>query len=148
LLEQCRKVWGGQGIDCSYAALVSAARAAAGGANASAILDPQWEGFMHPADMTAAIVEYCRRSGQPVPRTPGEFVHVILASLAESYAQAVAMLREKTGRPLRYLYMMGGMSRNQYLNELTAERAGVELVVGPAEAAAMGNVAVQVQAVE
>jgi len=146
LLEQCRRVWGERGVDCSYAALVSAARAAAGNREASAILDPQWDGFMHPADMTAAIAEYCRQSGQPVPQTPGQFVHVILASLAESYAQTVAMLREKTGRALKYLYMMGGMSRNRYLNELTAERAEVEVIVGPAEAAATGNVAVQVQA--
>ncbi len=43
--------------------------------------------------------------------------------------------------------MIGGMSRNEYLNELTARRADVDVIVGPAEATAMGNVAVQIEAV-
>ena len=42
--------------------------------------------------------------------------------------------------------MIGGMSRNEYLNELTEQRAGVRVIVGPAEATAMGNVAVQMAA--
>jgi rhamnulokinase len=134
-------------VECSYEALISAARAAAGTPGASAVLDPQWEGFMRPEDMTAAIEQYCGDSGQPAPTAPGEFAQVIFASLAESYAAAIAQLREKTARRLRNLYMIGGMARNEYLNQLTAERAGVEVLVGPAEATALGNVAVQVQAV-
>lgn len=148
LIEQCRKVWSAAGVDCSYETLVAGARAAAGEDNASAIIDPQWEGFTHPADMPAAIAGYCRDTGQPAPRTPGEFAHVIFASLAESYAQAIAELREKTGRPLRNLHMIGGMSQNKYLNELTARRADVLVSVGPAEATATGNVAVQMRAME
>ena len=148
LIEQCRNVWAGEGVDCSYEALISAAREAAGGARASAVLDTGWEGFMHPPDMPAAIAEHCRATDQPVPTTPGEFAQVIFVSLAESYARAIAELRAKTGRALRELYMIGGMSRNEYLNELTAERARVEVSVGPAEATAMGNIAVQVQAIE
>ena len=148
LIEQCRNVWAGEGVDCSYEALISSARASAGGAKASAVLDTGWEGFMHPPDMPAAIAEHCRATDQPVPATPGEFAQVIFVSLAESYARAIAELRAKTGRPLRKLYMIGGMSRNEYLNELTAERAGVEVSAGPAEATAMGNIAVQVQAIQ
>lgn len=148
LIEQCRKVWSAMGVDCSYEALVAAARAVAGEDNASAVIDPQWEGFTHPPEMPAAVADYCRDTGQPIAQTPGEFAQVIFASLAESYAQAIAELREKTNRPLRNLYMIGGMSRNKYLNELTARRAGVNVIVGPAEATATGNVAVQMQAEE
>ncbi|MDY7009547.1 MAG: FGGY family carbohydrate kinase [Planctomycetota bacterium] len=148
LIEQCRKVWSAEGVDCSYEALIAAARATADEDNASAIIDPQWEGFTHPSDMPAAVAEYCRDTDQPVPRTPGEFAQVIFVSLAESYAQAIAELREKTGKPLRNLYVIGGMSRNKYLNELTSGRADVLVSVGPAEAAATGNVAVQMQAME
>ena len=42
--------------------------------------------------------------------------------------------------------MMGGMARNAYLNDLTADRAGVNILVGPAEATGMGNVAIQMAA--
>jgi len=148
LIEQCRKAWAAAGVECSYESLIASARAAAGSERASAVLDPQWAGFMHPPDMPAAIVEYCRRTDQPAPRTPGEFAQVIFASLAAGYAEAIDELRAKTARPLSKLYMIGGMARNEYLNELTAQRAGVEVIVGPAEATAMGNVAVQMAAVE
>jgi len=148
LIEQCRKVWSRAGVDCAYEALIASARAAAGTKRASAIIDTQWEGFMHPANMPQAIADHCRRSRQPVPETPGEFARVIFASLAESYAKAIEELREKTHRPLRKLYLVGGMSQNAYLNELTGERAEVEVIVGPTEATAMGNVAVQKAAME
>ncbi len=147
LIEQCRLVWAEAGVECSYDSLIAAARSAAGTKSASAILDGAWEGFMHPTNMVEVIGEYCRQTSQPLPRQPGEFAQVIFASLAESYAEAIAELREKTGRELRSLYMIGGISRNDYLNELTARRAGVEVIVGPAEATAMGNLAVQIAAV-
>ncbi len=145
LIEQCRKVWSASGVDCSYESLIAAARAAAGEDNASAIIDPQWEGFTHPPEMQAAIAEYCRSTDQPSPQTPGQFAQVIFASLAESYAQTISELREKTHQPLRNLYIVGGMSRNKYLNELTGRRAGAGVIAGPAEATATGNVAVQMQ---
>ncbi len=146
LIEQCRKDWQHRGVDCSYEALIAAARAAAGTRNASAVVDPDWEGFYNPPSMPGAIADRCRRTSQPAPTTPGELAQVIFASLADSYARSIELLRGRTGRALRHLYMIGGMSRNDYLNELTAERAGVKVIVGPAEATAMGNVAVQMAA--
>ena len=148
LIEQCRKVWLEQGVDCGYESLIAAAREAAGTDRASAILDTGWEGFMRPADMPEAIAAHCRASDQPAPTSVGEFAQVIFASVVESYAKGIDELRTKTGRRLRNLFMMGGMSRNDYLNELTAERAGVKIIVGPAEATAMGNIAVQRQALK
>jgi len=146
LIEQCRKVWEARGVDCDYDALVDGARAAAGSERASAVVDPEAEDFYNPDDMTAAIADACRAGGRPAPEAPGEFAQVIFASLADSYARSIELLRERTRRPLGHLYMIGGMSRNAYLNDLTAERAGVRVIVGPAEATAMGNVAVQVAA--
>ena len=146
LIEQCRNVWRGRGVDCSYEALIASARQAAGTAKASAILATGWEGFMRPDDMTAAIAQYCADTGQPAPTTPGEFTQVIFASLADSYARGIEELRAATGRALENLYLIGGMSRNEYLNRLTADRAGVNVIVGPAEATAMGNVAAQIEA--
>ena len=52
----------------------------------------------------------------------------------------------RPARKLSNVFMIGGMARNAYLNDLTADRAGVNVIVGPAEATAMGNVAVQMAA--
>ena len=147
LIEQCRKAWAEGGVDISYETLIASARQAEGAPNASAILDVQWDGFTHPESMPAAILEHCRQTGQPAPKAPGEFTHVIFASLAENYARTINQLRSLTGRRLGNIYIIGGMSRNAYLNELTSRRAGAKVLVGPAEATAMGNIAVQMAAV-
>ena len=146
LIEQCRRLWSARGLDIAYGSLIAAARASAGRAEASAIIDAQSEGFINPPDMPAAIADYCRSTGQQPPRTVGDFTQVIFASLADSYARSIQTLREKTGRRLSKLYMIGGMARNEYLNELTAARAGVDVLVGPAEATTLGNLAVQLAA--
>jgi len=146
LLEQCRRQWAEQGIELDYAELIADAKAAAGSEKASAIVDPDWDGFYNPDDMAGAIVDRCGQTDQPAPESPGEFAQVIFASLADNYARTVELLREKTGRKLTSILMMGGMARNAYLNDLTADRAGVDVIVGPAEATAMGNVAVQMAA--
>jgi rhamnulokinase len=147
LIEQCRKAWDQRGQDLSYDALIAAARAASGSKGASAIVDPQWKGFVHPEDMPAAIGDYCHQTGQPAPQQPGEFAQVIFASLADSYARAIEQLRRMTGRTLGNVYVIGGMTRNAYLNELTAEKCRANVLAGPAEATALGNIAVQAAAV-
>ena len=146
LIERCRDVWQGQGADVSYAAIIAAARAAAGKPGASAILDTSWEGFVHPENMCQAIAEHCRQSGQAAPTEVGEVAHVVFASLAESYAKAITDLRTKTLWPLGNVYICGGMSQNQYVNELTEQRAHAKVTAGPIEATALGNVAMQMAA--
>ncbi len=146
LINQCKAVWDTAGDEITHEALIAQARAAAGTAEASAILDTSHPGFTHPDSMPQAIADYCRDTNQPIPQTRGQFAQVIFASLAASYAEAIEDLRAKTGWPLGNLYMMGGLSRNAYLNELTAQRAGVNVIVGPVEATALGNIAVQRQA--
>lgn len=146
LINQCKAVWDTAGDEVTHEGLIAEARAAAGTAEASAILDTSSPAFTHPKNMPQAIANYCRDTNQPIPQTPGQFAHVIFASLAQSYAEAIEVIRDKTGWPLGNLYMMGGLSRNAYLNELTADRAGVNVIVGPIEATALGNINVQIQA--
>ena len=146
LINQCKAVWDTTGDEITHEGLIDQARAAAGTAEASALLDTSHPSFTHPDSMPQAIADYCRDTNQAIPQMPGQFAQVIFASLAGSYAEAIEELRAKTGWPLGNLFMMGGLSRNAYLNELTANRAGVNVIVGPVEATALGNIAVQIQA--
>jgi rhamnulokinase len=41
------------------------------------------------------------------------------------------------------LHIVGGGSRNELLNQLTADAANIRVVAGPAEATASGNILVQ-----
>lgn len=75
---------------------------------------------------------------------------MVLESLASKYAEAIqklASILEKEGfAPLQRINIIGGGSRNKLLNRLTAARTGLEVVAGPVEATAMGNILCQMMA--
>lgn len=47
---------------------------------------------------------------------------------------------------MKKLQIIGGGSRNALLNRLTEEATGLEVVAGPAEATAIGNILTQIKA--
>ena len=60
-------------------------------------------------------------------------------------SQAIRELEENTGRTYEKLYIVGGGAKNQFLNRLTAELTGKEVVALPIEATALGNLNIQFQ---
>ncbi|EET61405.1 rhamnulokinase [Marvinbryantia formatexigens DSM 14469] len=101
--------------------------------------------FLAPASMTEAVREYCRKSGQKVPETPGQMAAVIYQSLAASYRETVLEIEKLTGRNYDRIYIIGGGSNAGYLNRLTADATGKEVYAGPSEATAIGNILAQMQ---
>ena len=99
--------------------------------------------FLAPESMTEAIQQECARTMQPMPQTPGELAAVIYQSLAESYAAAIKELEQLTDTHYEEIHIVGGGSNAAYLNELTAEKSGLRVLAGPAEATAIGNLAAQ-----
>ncbi len=71
---------------------------------------------------------------------------VIFHSLAKRYAQVIASIMKITGKNLKRLYIVGGGSKNAYLNRLTAERSGLEVIAGSSECTTIGNFAIQLAA--
>ena len=99
------------------------------------------------ADMEQAIREYCRTTGQPVPEQRGQIVRCIFESLALRYRQVLENLRALSPRPIETLHVIGGGSRNDLLNQFTANAIGIPVVAGPSEATAIGNVMIQAMTV-
>ena len=54
--------------------------------------------FLPHGDHPARIRDYCERTGQPVPETPGEIVRVVLESLALTYRKTLEGIRLATYR--------------------------------------------------
>ncbi len=106
-------------------------------------MDVNADVFLAPESMIKAIQLECARTMQPVPQTPGELAEVIYQSLAESYAKAIKELERLTGILYNEIHIVGGGSNAEYLNELTAEKSGLRVLAGPAEATAIGNLAAQ-----
>jgi sugar (pentulose or hexulose) kinase len=83
------------------------------------------------------------RTGQPVPASPGAHTRAILESLALKYRLVLDQMATVTGAPFRELRVFGGGCRNRLLNQFTADATGCRVVAGPAEATALGNIAMQ-----
>jgi rhamnulokinase len=143
LLEECRRQWATDGHEHSVEDLVELARSAPA---LSFLVDPDDPTFAEPGDMPARIVDFCSRTGQPEPATPGEVTRCVLESLALAHAQIVALLGEVTGNTAAELHVVGGGARNELLCDWTAQAAGLPVLAGPEEATLIGNLLVQAMA--
>lgn len=143
LLEGCRKKWTAQGEEYSWADLLALAAKAA---PVRSLIDPDDAGFVRPEDMTEAIGAFCRQTNQAAPASAGEYVRAILESLALKYRYVLDQLESITGTRLSKVRVIGGGAQNEMLNRFTADATGRTVIAGPAEATALGNVAMQMLA--
>ena len=67
-------------------------------------------------------------------------------SLALSYKNAIRELERNTGKEYKQLYIVGGGAKNRFLNRLTEEMIGKEVIALPIEATALGNLKIQMEA--
>ena len=77
--------------------------------------------------------------------TLGDYFRCAYASLASSYQDALDELEGNTNRYFKKLYIVGGGAKNQFLNRLTAEATGKEVIALPIEATALGNLKIQME---
>ncbi|MDZ7394063.1 MAG: rhamnulokinase [candidate division KSB1 bacterium] len=143
LLQRCRRDWEATGTSLSYEELVALAREAE---PFGALVDPDDPSFLNPPNMPEAIVAFLRKTGQAIPDSKGGFVRCILESLALKYRFLLERIRLITGEQPQVLHIVGGGSRNELLNQFTADATGIPVLAGPVEATAAGNVAIQAMA--
>jgi rhamnulokinase len=106
-------------------------------------IDPADPRFGAPGDMPQKIAAYCRETGQPVPDSIGATVRCALESLAASYRRGLDTLERLTGQKLSRLHVVGGGSKNRLLMQLAADATGRQVICGPVEATAIGNLLIQ-----
>jgi hypothetical protein len=91
------------------------------------VTDPS---FFAPENMTNAVTEYCLRMNEEPPRTTGELIACVYNSLAHGYAQAVREIEAVKGKRYERIFIVGGGSKDHYLNMLTARYTGKEVYCG------------------
>jgi rhamnulokinase len=143
MLQCCRQSWAAQARHYDYRELTELASREPSFRH---LIDPDDESFLRPPDMLTAINGFCSRTHQPVPEEPGAYVRAILESLAFKYRMILRNLEQVSGRPIDQIRIIGGGSKNRLLNQLTADATGRRVLAGPAEATALGNVAIQILA--
>lgn len=140
LVQECRRIWDRAGQTHSYDELM---RLAAEAPPFGSIVDPDNSNFILPPSMPQALADFCRKSGQPVPDGVGATVRCALESLALRYRWVLEKLEVLTGQKLPVIHVVGGGSQNELLCQLTADCCHREVLAGPVEATAIGNVLVQ-----
>lgn len=147
VLSECLGAWATQGIPGADLAGILAAAAVA--EPLRIVVDIDHPSLLSPgtaADpMPARVARLARNTNEPEPTTPGELARCVLDSLALAYRRQVRSVAEIAGRPVKVVHVVGGGAQNQLLCQLTADACGLPVLAGPTEAAALGNVLVQVR---
>ena len=97
--------------------------------------------FLAPESMKAA---FDSKLPHPPKCTAGYF-RCAYRSLAEGYRLALEEMEQNTGFHYDRLYIVGGGAKNWYLNRLTAEAVGKQVIALPIEATALGNLKIQLE---
>ena len=143
LYERCRKEWPEDVRKLSHPELQGSAMQVEA---FRSIINPDDKAFANPPSMIEAIQQYCRETGQTVPETPAEICRCIFDSLALRYRQVFGWLKEFASFDLNVLHIIGGGSLNKFLNQFSADSLGVEVLAGPQECTAIGNIMLQAKA--
>lgn len=140
IVQECMRQWASEGRNIAWDELVSAAGAAKA---FQCFIDPDAPAFQAQCDMTRAIRRFCLTSGQAAPETVGEIARCAFESLSMKYRSVLESLRYLTGRGLGTIRVVGGGGLNAVLCQMTADACGCQVVSGPSEASALGNVMLQ-----
>ena len=97
-----------------------------------------------PESMLQAIRGLLGDASLPVADVLSSVYH----SLAASYRQAVQQIEALSGKTINNILIVGGGSKDRYLNALTAETTGKTVLTGLSEATALGNILSQIMACE
>ena len=100
--------------------------------------------FLAPESMKAA---FDSKLPHPPKCTAGYF-RCAYRSLADGYRRAIEEIEQNTETRYQKLYIVGGGARNKYLNRLTEEATGKQVIALPIEATALGNLRIQMEAVK
>lgn len=109
----------------------------------ASVVDCNDNRFLAPANMTEEVKAACRESGQKEPEGVAEVAAVIYNSLGRCYAETASQIEQMTGLRYDRIYVVGGGSNAEYLNQVTAKYTGRTVYAGPGEATAVGNLLVQ-----
>ncbi len=102
------------------------------------LYDPNNTRLFNPVKMISAITEL---SGEK------EIPNILASSyisLACSYREAIENLESLTGTEFESIHIIGGGSRNAYLNQLAANVSDKKVIAGPEEATSLGTIAMQI----
>lgn len=104
------------------------------------MIDTNAPDFLAPENMINAIRSYLKNGSIPIEVVINSVYH----SLAQSYKNAIDEIEKLAGKTIDNVFIVGGGSKDTYLNKLTAQYTGKKVVTGLSEATATGNLLSQI----
>jgi rhamnulokinase len=149
LIRQCMDAWAEAGRDWTVPELVAAAEMTE---KPDGLIEVDDADLLLAGRMPQRINAQRLRKGlepldEGVANAPA-FASLIFHSLAARYAEVLDRVAFHTGKKLKRVVVVGGASRNKFLNRLTQESTGLEVFQGAAESSTVGNFAVQMAVLE
>ena len=99
--------------------------------------------FFNPESMKKELREVIRPE-DPAGVSWPELLASTYASLGESYAETLKLVRDITGEEYEEVYVVGGGSRNARINQRCADSLGLPVAACDMECSSVGNAAVQI----
>ena len=140
VVQECVREWG---VEVDWAQLTASASRVPSLGFTIDLTDKQ---FISRGNMPQRIAAYCEAKGYTVPEDRAAVVRLVLESLAQCYAENLARLEEVTNEDVQVIHLFGGGAQNEVLCQLTANAAKRNVVAGPVEATALGNLLIQARA--
>lgn len=140
LVQECRRTWNQAGKQWDWEDLN---RLSAAAKPLVSFINPDASDFMAPDNMPEAIRQYAKRTGQTVPESEGAVLRCALDSIALKFRHVLGMCEELVGGRLQTVHIVGGGTKNRQLCQAAADACGREVVTGPVEATAIGNIMMQ-----
>ncbi len=141
--QQCKAFWVSKGKAVSYQGMQDSAGQQVLFKN---FIDLEDDDLISPGNMPVKIAAYCRRTGQEVPESVGEFAQCITQSLAMFYRYYFEKLGEAYKNDFDTVYIVGGGVENKLLCQYTANATKKIVRAVSVEAAVLGNALVQLEA--
>ena len=104
------------------------------------LIDPNDKSFVAPESMIDAVKGYLGDKDLPV----ADILKSVYLSLANSYNTAVKTIERLSNKKIENILIVGGGSKDAYLNELTSKVTGKKVITGLSEATATGNILSQI----
>ena len=143
LIQEVQRIWENEGTKYSWPEMVELARKSE---PFKFLINPDDPMFLNPRDMVQAVRDFCYQTAQGTPQNHGETIRCIYDSLALKYRFTMEQIQDITGKPIEVLHIIGGGANNHFLNQLTADATSLNVVAGPTEATAIGNILMQAKA--
>lgn len=140
IIQEYRKSLIERGIDVSFAEMLNEAKKVK---NNEIYIDINDQIFHSPFDMENKLIKYLQATNQKFELTIGEMCLAIYESMAFKYFEEFKKLVEITNIDYKEMYIVGGGSNVDLLNQLTSNILNINVIEGEKEATVFGNALIQ-----